>query len=158
MELETALLRFMLEQQDGADAAPPKRPEALTPAKAPSAPPQKAKPKSPGDLSRQHVRAALQSIRSKAEGQRQSLRAPLSRAVVEAVDANAITLGLPEPWIADALKEHAKLIERAIEDVLGVALAVKVRVDGSVRATAAAPESEDPDELFDYASEVIRER
>ncbi|HUY41755.1 MAG TPA: DNA polymerase III subunit gamma/tau [Candidatus Dormibacteraeota bacterium] len=159
LELETALLRFMLEQQDVADTAPPKRREAQPSVKAPPAPPpQKAVPKSQGDLSLQHVRAAWQSIRSKAEGQRQSLRAPLSRAVVEAVDAKAITLGLPEPWIADALLQHAKLIERAIEDVLGVALAVKVRVDGSVRANATAPEPEDADELFDYASEVIRER
>jgi DNA polymerase III subunit gamma/tau len=166
LELETALLRFVLVREDPtldalaarvaaleeqpAAAAPP-APKRATPAPVPA----KAEP---AKASVQRVRAAWRSIRAKVEGERQSLRAPLSRAVVESVDGNAVTLGLPEPWIADALKEHAALIERAIEDVLGARLAVRLRVDGAVRAKTAAAEPEDADELFNYANEVIRER
>jgi DNA polymerase-3 subunit gamma/tau len=174
LELETALLRLVLAHEDptldalaarvGAleergvaerPAADP--PPAPMPTAAPAAKKSKAPPH-PEEPSLQRVRAAWQSIRAKAEGARQSLRAPLSRAVVEAVDSKSVTLGLPEAWIADALKEHAALVERAIEDVLGVRLAVRLRVDGNVRAKAPQSEPDDPDELFNYATEVIREK
>lgn len=167
LELETALLRFILAQEDPTlDAlaarvatleehgAPARVASVSAPKRAADAPPKIAKGE-PASL--QRVRAAWQSIRAKAEGKRQSLRAPLSRAVVEAVDDKTVTLGLPEQWIADALKEHGETIEQAIEDVLGARLAVRLRVDGGVRPKT-APEPEDPDELFNYASEVIREK
>jgi hypothetical protein len=101
------------------------------------------------------VRAAWQSIRGKVEAQRQSLRAPLSRAVVEGVDGGAITLALPQAVFMDVLRDHVALIERAVEDVLGTPLHVKLRVDGTVRTKAPATDLEDPDELFNYASERI---
>jgi DNA polymerase III subunit gamma/tau len=172
LELETALLRFVLTQEDMTLDALATRIAALeergatsvtVPAKRVSRTasdadgPAKSKLPASG-ASLQKVRAAWQSIRAKVEGQRQSLRAPLSRAVVESVEGNTVTLGLPEAWLADALRDHAALIERAIEDVLGVALGVRLRVDGSVRAKSAAAEPEDPDELFNYASELIREK
>lgn len=171
LELETALLRLVLAQEDttldalsARVAALEERPQAPGPRASatrdatPPAPAPKAKAAASGAVTLQRVRAAWQSIRAKAEGQRQSLRAPLSRAVVEAVDDKTVTLGLPEQWIADALKEHAPLIQRAIEDVLGASLAVRLRVDGTVRSKTPAAEPEDPDELFNYATEVIRER
>jgi DNA polymerase-3 subunit gamma/tau len=175
LELETALLRFVLAQEDSTIDALAARIAALeergsgvtlnvarnpkskgsSPARVSGEEPAQSQASS---ASLQKVRAAWQSIRSKVEGQRQSLRAPLSRAVVESIDGNAVTLGLPEAWLADALRDHAALIERAIEDVLGIPLRVKLRVDGSVRAKTTAPEPEDPDELFNYASELIREK
>ncbi|HEX3370103.1 MAG TPA: DNA polymerase III subunit gamma/tau [Candidatus Cybelea sp.] len=121
----------------------------------------------PGALSLQKVRAAWQSIRGKIESERQSLRAPLSRAAIESLESNAIVLSFPNSWSADALREHVKIIEGAIADVLGVPLRVTLRVDSSAgRAKAPAPtgagaaerslQSDDPDALFDYANERIR--
>jgi DNA polymerase-3 subunit gamma/tau len=184
LELETALLRFILAGEDPTlDAlaarvatleergiAPASNPPPLVSAQdkprrnpEPSPEPSSKEPPKPKDspeLSLQRVRAAWQSIRGKVESERQSLRAPLSRAAIESLETNAIVLKLPDSWSADALRDHSKIIEAAIADVLGVPLAVRLKVDGSAaRAnaspTATAPAS-DADALFDYANEKIR--
>ncbi|MGA8574067.1 MAG: hypothetical protein WB609_00065, partial [Candidatus Cybelea sp.] len=141
-----------------ARAAPP--PDRAPPTE--SAPPRKTanvKPESPpkrdAAISVQKVRAAWQSIRGKIESKRQTLSAPLSRAVIDAVEGNAIVLKLPNTWSADALRDHAALIESAIADVLGAPLQVRLRVDGNA-ARAAVGSEESPDVLFDYANERIR--
>jgi DNA polymerase-3 subunit gamma/tau len=197
LELETALLRFILAAEDptldalGAriatleerlGAAAPARPgeppaaesrapepraaepRAAEPAEAPKTPPPAER--SSGAISLQKVRAAWQSIRSKVEGERQSLRAPLSRAAIESLESNAIVLKLPDGWSADALRDHAKIVEKAILEVLGVPLKITLRVDSSAARKASAPpgapaekplpEPDDPDALFDYANERIR--
>ena len=203
LELETALLRFILVGEDptldavsarltsveerlsGATATRAKSPEAAravaAPAKEPQAPavpdppavsetPKVAdthKAQTAGALSLQKVRAAWQNIRSKIEGERQSLRAPLSRAAIDSLESNAIVLSFPNSWSADALREHVKIIEGAIADVLGVPLRVTLRVDSSAGrakapasaaagATEPSPQPDDPDALFDYANERIR--
>ena len=173
LELETALLRFVLAQEDPSLDALAARVAALEERKGENAAvataPAAAKrtvpvissaveavaeqPKSA--MSLQRVRAAWQSIRGKVEAQRQSLRAPLSRAVVEGVDGGAITLALPQAVFMDVLRDHVALIERAVEDVLGTPLHVKLRGDGTGRTKAPATDLEDPDELFNYASERI---
>jgi DNA polymerase III subunit gamma/tau len=166
LELETALLRFILAGEDPASEALAARIAALEErlAAAPSMPAIPAGgesnlgaevPRKGGSaISVQKVRAAWQSIRGKIESERQSLSAPLSRAAIDAVESNAIVLKLPNAWSADALRDHAQLIETAIADVLGVSLKLRLRVDGSARSTP-QPE-EDPDALFDYANERIR--
>jgi DNA polymerase-3 subunit gamma/tau len=186
LELETALLRFMmagedptlgalsarlttLEERLGSAAPLEPRPSraaaaevavAATEVAAADAAKSRVAP-----VSLQKVRAAWQSIRSKIESERQSLRAPLSRAAIESLESNAIVLKLPDGWSADALRDHARLIEKAIADVLGVPLKVTLRVDAPGRSkasgpAAAAPEQvadpDDPDALFDYANERIR--
>ena len=202
LELETALLRFILVGEDptldavsarltsveerlsGATATLAKSPEAVravAPAKesqartVPDPPrvsetptvPETPSAQSAGALSLQKVRAAWQSIRSKIESERQSLRAPLSRAAIDSLESNAIVLSFPNSWSADSLREHVKIIEGAIADVLGVPLRVTLRVDSSAgRAKAPAstaagasqpsPQPDDPDALFDYANERIR--
>jgi DNA polymerase III subunit gamma/tau len=182
LELETALLRFILSGEDPtldalsarvavlegrspATVASPAEAPAPTPPQGSSATPKSA---SPPALSLQKVRAAWQSIRGKVEGERQSLRAPLSRATIEALESNAIVLKLPDTWSSDALRDHAPLIEKAVADVLGVALKVVFRVDGSAgrskpatarSAAAPAPPTggdDDADALFEYANERIR--
>jgi DNA polymerase-3 subunit gamma/tau len=210
LELETALLRFVLVAEDptldalaarvasleeGHAVAPapkpaiaqPAAPEPAAPAsratgKAKPAPkdetPDPVKPPEPepvasGPLSVQRLKAAWQSIRGKVEGERQPLRAPLSRAVIESLDGDTVVLKLPDTWSADTLRENASLIENAIADVLGARLRVTLRVDGSGSAsgrtkgsapggvasvTADAPEGADADELFSYANERIKER
>jgi DNA polymerase-3 subunit gamma/tau len=172
IELESALLRFVL----GGDraAAEPSKPAAPSlPAPAPTpaassrtepaavrrpAPARTAAaenadaPSVPLNLNK--VRAAWQNIRANVESERQSLRAPLSRAAIESLESNAIVLSLPNAWSADTLRQHAALVERAIADVLGTPLKITVRVDAS--AGRAQTETEDADVLFDYANQRIR--
>jgi DNA polymerase-3 subunit gamma/tau len=188
LELETALLRFILSGEDptldalAARVATLEERSVVRVGATPSTPPKinsasdsaqgklreskgratpraavadSPKPSSSGSLSVQKVRAAWQSIRGKVESERQSLRAPLSRAVIDSLESNALVLKLPDKWSADALSDHAKIIESAIADVLGVALLVRLRVEGN-GTRAKLPPTEDADVLFDYANERIR--
>ncbi|MGZ3505654.1 MAG: DNA polymerase III subunit gamma/tau [Vulcanimicrobiaceae bacterium] len=217
LELESALLRFVLAGEDptldalsariavleagGAPqivparapqsapephpAAESKPPKAKQPAKhesavttqvepppepAPEPTPQPVTPAAPGEVTIQKVRAAWQSIRTKVESEKQSLRTQLSRAVPEEVDGNALVIKLPNSLMADILKDNAKLIEGAIADVLGAPLRTTYRVDGSAAAvsrgksgaavtnpTITAEPDEDPDHLFSYLNERFKE-
>lgn len=212
LELETALLRFVLAAEDATlDAlsarvsalegntskaiSPP--PIAIPQRPAPSEPPLKsAKPQAapkraepqpapkpaepqatakPADLQPaepsaapaepvtiQRVKAAWQSIRTKIESERQSLRTQLSRAMPEAIDGRALIVKMTDSWMAETLKEHAPLIERAMQEVLGAPLRITFRVDAPASprpkgtATPPQPETEDPDELFIYVNEKLK--
>jgi DNA polymerase III subunit gamma/tau len=177
LELETALLRFILTAADPTldalsaritaleeGAVAPAAAPAAAPAPAPSPPKPASPPASktrpaekapPAEISLQRVRAAWQSVRTKVEADRQPLRALLSRAAIDALESNAIVLKLPDSWTAEALRDYTALIESAVAEVLGVPLKVTLRVDGNpARAKGAA--QEDPDVLFDYANERIR--
>jgi len=196
LELETALLRFIMGAEDptldalgarlsaleerlgtaGAKAPATAAPAAATAPPVAEKPAESARPRDasppaqPRDsspLSLQKVKAAWQSIRSKIESERQPLRAPLSRAAIEALESNAIVLRLPDTWSAESLRGHTKIIEAAIADVLGVPLKVILRVDSNsgrskspaqvgVTEARSASEADDPDALFDYANERIR--
>jgi DNA polymerase-3 subunit gamma/tau len=173
IELETALLRLVLSREDptlealatrvaaleemrSARAAPTQKSESRVASNTGEA--QSKTKRAVGATSLHKVRAAWQNIRGKVESQRPPLRTPLSRAVVESVEGDVLTLGLPESFFADMLREHTGLIEQAIEDVVGASLHVRLRVDGTVRTAVQPAEPEDPDELFNYASEVIREK
>ncbi len=168
LELETALLRYILTSEDPTLEALAARVTALEERPAATPPEPVAQPKSDpgvkaatppkpaGAISVQKVRAAWQSIRGKIESRRQSLSAPLSRAAIDAVEGNAIVLKLPNAWSADALRDHSALIEAAIADVLGASMQVRLRVDGNA-ARAAVGSDESPDALFDYANERIRQ-
>ena len=126
LELETALLRFILTAEDPtidalaarvasleegavrarrapapvaertAPAAEREPPAVAAPRRRPPNATPAAERKAPAEISLQKVRAAWQSIRSKVESERQPLRGPLSRAQIEAVDDNAIVLKLPD--------------------------------------------------------------
>ena len=166
LELETALLRFIYAGEDPTLDALAARVAALEgrasgehPSEVPRASARRSAERNGVEaapaLSLQQIRAAWQTIRSKVEGQRQSLRVPLSRTEIEALDGNAVVLKLPDNWRADALREHLALIEAAIADVLGVPLKVRLRVDGNA-APSRPRQEEGPDALFDYANERIR--
>lgn len=170
LELETALLRYILASEDPTLEAISARvamleeraPGSAPPPAAPPAPPANAQPAAAapepprrGAVTVQKVRAAWQSIRGKIESRRQTLSAPLSRAVIDAVEGNALVLKLPNAWSAETLRDHAALIEGAIADVLGTPLQVRLRIDGNAARPAVGSEAT-PDELFDYANERIR--
>jgi DNA polymerase-3 subunit gamma/tau len=181
LELESALLRYVLAAEDPTLDALSARLSALeqgtvTVSAAPRAPaPAPAPPTAPaparkasaekaenGPLTIQKVRAAWQSIRTNIESEKQSLRVQLARAVPEAIDGNALVIKLPNSFMAETLRDHAKLVEKAIADVLGAPLKAVFKIDGNAArgktaAEAAAPASkDDPDELFTYLNERIK--
>ncbi len=173
LELETALLRFLLE----GDALTPSSSAEHVEAERKASPrvtlsPPQAQPKggpvepaSKGAVTLQKLRAAWTTIRGKVESERPPLRAPLSGAMVDTIDGNAVVLKLRNAFEADILKEHAKILESAIADVLGARLHVRFETRSSddgppQRASYAAEpppdEEESVDELFGYANERIK--
>jgi len=171
LELETALLRFALAAEDPTLDAIAARISVLeegTPqpagahpkpaeAKAPEPkPPPAEKMNSNGPVTIQKVRSAWQSIRTRVEGERQSLRTQLSRAQPEAIEGNALVIKLPNAIFADTLKDNAKMIEDAIAEVLGTPLRVRFKVEaGSAKSAGPPPPPDDPDELLSYINERI---
>ena len=187
LELESALLRFVLAAEDptidalsariaalesGAPvsvAAPPA--PATAPAKVAAAPkpepvvpkaePAIAKPTNGGPLSLQKIRASWNNVRARIEGERMPLRGPLSRAQLDSLDGNVLTIKLPNDVEADILRGEQKLVEHAIADVVGEPVRVTFRVDGggsgrTARGPAPAQPADDPADLLQYASERIR--
>jgi DNA polymerase-3 subunit gamma/tau len=182
LELESALLRFVLVGEDptlgalsarvavleGTEGLPAPQPVAPMPQIRPEPKPTvKSEPTvASGPPTLQKVRAAWQNVRGKVESERQNLRVPLSRAVVDSIDGNAIVLKLPA-FGAEILRDNAAILEAAVLDVLGVPLKVVCKIEAgaapapSVRPTVvtdAVVENDDPDMLFQYASERIPEK
>ena len=188
LELESALLRFLLQAEDpsldalaarvaaleagersGATAAPktaaaavPKAPAAEAPAaSAPKPAAAAGAPKAavaPMELSLQKLRTLWQSIRLRAESEKGSLRAALSRATVAALEGDTLTLRVPDAVTGEMLKKDVATVKKAIEEVTGRALDVRVTASGG----AAPPETgfsgeggEEQDDLMRYALEKL---
>ena len=176
LELETAMLRYVLAGEDetletlgarvsaleGRAAAPAARAalaaKAAPAAKTATAPKAAPAPNAGEPVTIQRVRAAWQSIRTKVESERATLRVQLSRAMPEAVEGHALIVKLADAWMVDTLREHAALIESAVADVLGAPLRVTFKADARGKGGAApAPLAEEnPDVLFQYANERIK--
>ncbi|MGB6985323.1 MAG: DNA polymerase III subunit gamma/tau [Candidatus Aquilonibacter sp.] len=164
LELETALLRFLLEDGELApkSVTPSVAPSPVIPSVAPSPVIPSVAKRSRGTaepITVQKLRAAWQSIRTKVETERPPLRAPLSGAMLDAIDGNAIVLKLRNAFEADILKPHVKLLESAITDVVGGDLKVRFETGAPVAAPAgptAHIDEDSADELFGYANERIK--
>ena len=196
LELESAILRFVLQGEDpsldalatrvalleGGEATPrPLAPPAAKPAPPPAPPPAKPAPPpvpppstpkpaaaakaepvapkaAPMELSLTKLRTLWQSIRMRAEGQKTSLRAALSRATVAGLDGTVLTLRVPDPINADVLKRDLETVRKAIAEVTGQTLEVRVAV-GSAQPPPedglAAEDGEDGDDLMRYALEKL---
>jgi DNA polymerase-3 subunit gamma/tau len=111
-----------------APAAPP-APAAAAPVPEP-APPPAAEAAPSQDLSLQKLRSLWQSIRTRAEDGRPSLTASLSRATLEALDAGTLVIRVPIPPMAEVVKRELQTLTRAIAEVTGRTLNVRV-VGGS---------------------------
>ena len=155
LEIESALLRFVLQGEDPSldalaarlaaleggeavarPAAPPPRrdpppperepPPAATPPAEPKAA-RRAAPAVPAmELSLNKLRTLWQSIRTRAEEGKSSLNAPLSRATVEALDGNVVVLRIPIPPMAEVVKRELPALKHAIAAVTGRTLDVRV--------------------------------
>jgi DNA polymerase III subunit gamma/tau len=139
-------------------AGTPKRADVPKPAETPK-PANGTKPAAaPMELSLQKLRTLWQSIRMRAEGEKSSLRAGLSRATVAALEGDVLTLRVPDTVASEMLKKDLATVKKAIADVTGRALDVRV----AVGAGAAPPETgfsgddgEEQDELMRYALEKL---
>jgi DNA polymerase-3 subunit gamma/tau len=213
LELETAMLRFILQNEDptlealaarvsaiegGAPVpaapappprtaavppAPPARPAAAPPprtAAMPPAPAAKAAAKpapaaakpvpapapapapaaaaaASGPLTAAKLRGLWQNVRARAESEKPSMAATLSRATIESVADDLITLRMPDTTGGEALKRSLDTLVKAVEGVVGQAIPVRVVVGGAAPAAASDPDTdgefpeEHPDDVARYA-------
>ncbi len=204
LELESAILRFVLQGEDptldalaarlaalesGESAAPRPRhaepvearspaepveapPRAVMPAPKPVAkptpPPVEASAKSvpppapkaavaPMDLSLQKLRTLWQSVRTRAEEAKPSLTAALGRATVDALDGETIVLRIPIPPMVELVKRELPTLKKAITDVTGRQLDVRIVSGASAPPPSgvASSDDEDHDALMRYALERL---
>jgi DNA polymerase-3 subunit gamma/tau len=188
LELETALLRFILQTEDPAlDAlaarvaaleggeAPPVRPAisplpapapkpvpAPAPAPPPAAPPVAAAPPKPAgippldDLTLQKIRLLWQNVRTRAESGKPSLRAGLSRAMLDALEGDTLTMRVPDPATAEMLKANIAAIRKAVADVVGRPLDVRIAVGNGGAPDDGPDGDDDSDDLMRYALDKLR--
>jgi DNA polymerase-3 subunit gamma/tau len=119
----------------------------------------------PMDLSLQKLRTLWSSIRTRAEGEKGSLRAGLSRATVAALNGDVLTLRVPDPMASEVIKRDLATVKKAIADVTGRSVEVRVTVGAGVPppdAGGGAPDTgvssdggEDQDDLMRYALEKL---
>jgi len=192
LEIETAILRFILQTEDPSldalaarvatlegDERPPApaisampaatrevsprpvpAPAVSTPARETKAPPvNAATPRGiapMADLDVKKMRELWMNVRSRAEADKASLRAGLSRAAVDALEGNVLTLRVPDAPNAEMLKASAATIRKAIEGVTGRALELRVTVANGPAAQPDAEADEDPGDLHRYFVEKLR--
>ena len=162
LELETALLRYILSPEDaGLDSlaarvsaleqraasgyetvhkpsAPPTQPMGATAAVQPANAGAPAATSAEG-VSLQKVRSAWQSVRAKVQSEYPPLRGPLSGALVDEVNGATITVIARNNGADEAvLRQRVGLLEAAVANVLGVPMKIAVRVETSPRPKASA--------------------
>jgi DNA polymerase-3 subunit gamma/tau len=129
----------------GPSPAPPPTPGAslVPPASAP-----------PAEISLQKVRSLWSNVRTRAESEKVSLRAVLSRATVASLEGEVLTLRVPDSSAAELLRGNLATLRKAIEEVLGRPLTVSIGLE-SARPANPAPDhhdgDDDPSDLMRYA-------
>jgi DNA polymerase-3 subunit gamma/tau len=186
LEIETAILRFILQTEDptldalsarlaaleGGErpvaglapvvsampvaAPPPIVPVAKAPVPPPAAKPEPRAIAPMADLSVQKMRELWMNVRSRAEAEKPSLRAGLSRAAIDALEGDVLTLRVPDVPNAEMLKASTAAIRKAIEGVTGRALQIRITVANTRAPEAQADADEDPGDLHKYFVEKLR--
>lgn len=113
----------------------------------------------PMDLSLQKLRSLWQSIRLRAEAEKGSLRAGLSRATLAGFDNDVLSLHVPDPPAAEVIKRDLATVKKAIVETTGRSVEVRVAVGSGGAAPAGSASSDDdehPDDLMRYALEKLR--
>jgi DNA polymerase III gamma/tau subunit len=182
LELETALLRFVLQTEDPAldalaarvtaletgtpvpvpvPAAPPPparraaAPAPPPPAPAPQAPVRAAAVPVAGALTPAKVRSLWSNVRARAEGEKPSMAASLGRATIEAVTDDAITLRMPDSTGGETLKRSLDVLKKAVDGVIGRPIDVRVVV-GAPAAAAASDPAADGEFPAEHPDDVAR--
>ena len=139
LELETAVLRLVIGAEDTSLEALATRVALLEQGKATRTQPapsrQAAAPKAERGAtntpaarpSLQQVRSLWDQIRLRAYERNMPLKAPLSRATVDSVDDDLVTIGFIDDVQESLVRTKLPAIEAAIADVVGVPLRVKLR-------------------------------
>ena len=133
-------------------------PAAAPPA---AAPPPQPKPAAVAamDLSLTKLRTLWQNVRTRAEEAKPSLNAALGRASVDALDGDTVVLRIPIPPMVDVVKRDLATLKKAIADVTGRALDVRIVSGASAppppNGNAVADDEDDPDDLMRYALERL---
>ena len=119
----------------------------------------------PMALSLQKVKSLWQSIRMRAEGDKPSLRAQLPRAMIAALDGDTLTLRVPDPPAAEVLKRDVATLKKAIAEVTGRSIDVRITVGSGAPPPDAGRSfddtgvtsdgGEDQDDLMRYALEKL---
>jgi hypothetical protein len=118
----------------------------------------------PKELSLTKIRSLWQSIRMRAEGEKGSLRAGLSRATVASLDGDVLTLRVPDPPASEVLRRDAATVKKAIAEVTGRSLDLRIVLGAGAPPPDAggAPDTgasngggEGSDDLMRYALEKL---
>ena len=102
----------------------------------------------------------------RAEGEKGSLRAGLSRATVASLDGDVLTLRVPDPPASEVLKRDVATVKKAIAEVIGRNLEVRIALGAGTPppdAGGGAPDNggsgsgggEHSDDLMRYALEKL---
>ena len=117
----------------------------------------------PKELSLTKIRSLWQSIRMRAEGEKGSLRAGLSRAAVASLDGDVLTLRVSDPPAGEVLRRDAATVKKAIAEVTGRNLDLRIALGTGAPPDAGATSDtggtgaggEHPDDLMRYALEKL---
>jgi len=137
--------------------APRPEPPPVATERAAEATPAKPAVAAPMELSVQKLRSLWQSIRMRAETEKSSLRAGLSRATVAALDGDVLMLRVPDPPASEVIKRDIATVKKAIAEITGRSVDVRVAV-GSGGPPPDGPSNDDAehaDDLMRYALEKL---
>ena len=123
----------------------------------------------PLDLSLTKIKTLWSSIRGRASDEKKSLDAGLASAMLEALDGETVVLRIPAPPMAELVKRELGALKKAIADVTGRALDVRIVSGGAPRTpgrqapddaaeieSSAAGGTTNDDDLMRYAMEKLR--
>jgi hypothetical protein len=110
----------------------------LSVVEAPATPPEAEAPRPTVTL--QQVRSLWEQIRLRAEEKQKSIRGLLSRATVDAIEGNALVIGMSDAVNEGLLRDKIAILEDAIAAVTAVPLHVIIKTRGTPRpATPPGP-------------------
>jgi hypothetical protein len=84
------------------------------------------------------VRSLWDRIRLRAEERYKPLRGMLSRATVEAVEGNTLTIGVVDTLTEGFLRERAGVLEEAVADAVRVPMRVRFKTGSAGRGRSSA--------------------
>jgi len=87
----------------------------------------------------QRVRSLWDQIRLRAEVRQKPLKGPLSRATVDAVDADSLTIGVSDALHEGIARDKLSIIEDAVADVVGRRLRIVIRARTPATSAHRAP-------------------
>jgi DNA polymerase-3 subunit gamma/tau len=173
LEIEAAVLRFILQQEDPSLDALAARVALLegggdAPVAAAAPPPRQAPQPTPqaqradeaasagvapiGELSLHKMRSLWQNVQTRIAGAKPALRAPLSQTTVHALDGDVLTLRVQDRTNGEILKTNMSTLHSAFAALLGRRLDIRISVDNGRAAPPPADVDAGPEAgLMQYA-------